>query len=127
MRLSSTRPAALTVIRVLSRPYVGRVIVANPMQVKAIAHARIKTDKINAGVLVQLHASVKDEMHGSLQAHLVPKARMPICSTIGVGPGSSGRCFPTTNGAAIARHIRETGRLAEDLADLDRDIAREAV
>ncbi|WP_287299378.1 hypothetical protein [Mesorhizobium sp.] len=27
------------------------------MQVKAIAHARIKTDKIDAGVLAQLHAS----------------------------------------------------------------------
>ena len=35
----------------------ARVIVANPMQVKAIAHARIKTDKIDAGVLAQLQAS----------------------------------------------------------------------
>lgn len=58
---------AMAVVRVLS-PYVGRIIVTNPMQVKAIAHARIKTDK-----------------------------------------------------------IREIGRLAEDLADLDREIAREAV
>ncbi|WP_292694923.1 hypothetical protein [Mesorhizobium sp.] len=33
------------------------MIVANPMQVKAIAHARIQTDKIDAGVLAQLHAS----------------------------------------------------------------------
>ncbi|WP_287196538.1 hypothetical protein [Mesorhizobium sp.] len=33
------------------------MIVANPMQVKAIAHASIKTDKIDAGVLAQLHAS----------------------------------------------------------------------
>ncbi|MER9927460.1 transposase [Mesorhizobium sp. M0048] len=40
---------AMAVVRVLS-PYVGRVIVANPMQVKAIAHARMKTDKIDAGV-----------------------------------------------------------------------------
>lgn len=47
---------AMAVVRVLS-PYVGRVIVANPMQVKAIAHARIKTDKIDAGVLAPLHAS----------------------------------------------------------------------
>lgn len=34
-------------MRVLS-PYVGLVI-ANPMQVRAIAHSRIKTDKIEAG------------------------------------------------------------------------------
>jgi transposase len=47
---------AMSVVRVLS-PFVARVIVANPMQVKAIAHARIKTDKIDAGVLAQLHAS----------------------------------------------------------------------
>ncbi len=47
---------AMSVVRVLS-PFVGRVIVANPMQVKAIAHARIKTDKIDAGVLAQLQAS----------------------------------------------------------------------
>src|SRR4051794_37654351 len=44
------------VVRVLG-PYVARVIVANPLQVKAIAHARIKTDKIDAGVLASLRAA----------------------------------------------------------------------
>lgn len=33
------------------------MIVANPQQVKAIAHARIKTDKIDAGVLASLRAA----------------------------------------------------------------------
>jgi transposase len=47
---------AMAVVRVLG-PYVGRVVVANPLQVKAIAHARIKTDKIDAGVLAQLRAA----------------------------------------------------------------------
>jgi transposase len=47
---------AMAVVRVL-RPYVARVIIANPLQVKAIAHARIKTDKIDAGVLASLHAA----------------------------------------------------------------------
>src|SRR5438270_13010990 len=46
----------MAVVRVLS-PYVARVIVANPLQVKAIAHARIKTDKIDDGVLAQLRAA----------------------------------------------------------------------
>ena len=46
----------MSAVRVLE-PYVAQVIVANPMQVKAIAHARIKTDKIDAGVLAQLQAS----------------------------------------------------------------------
>jgi transposase len=47
---------AMAVVRVLG-PYVRRVIVANPLQVRAIAHARIKTDKIDAGVLAQLRAA----------------------------------------------------------------------
>src|ERR687889_212488 len=47
---------AMAVVRVLSA-YVARVIMANPLQVKAIAHARIKTDKIDAGVLAQLRAA----------------------------------------------------------------------
>src|SRR4051794_29590132 len=47
---------AMAVVRVLA-PHVARVIVANPLQVRAIAHARIKTDKIDAGVLASLHAA----------------------------------------------------------------------
>jgi transposase len=50
---------AMAVVRVLT-PYVARVIVANPLQVKAIAHARIKTDKIDAGVLASLRAADGD-------------------------------------------------------------------
>ena len=38
-------------------PHVAKVIIANPLQVRAIAHARVKTDKIDATVLAQLHAS----------------------------------------------------------------------
>jgi transposase len=47
---------AMALVRVLG-PYVARVIVANPLQVKAIAHARVKTDKIDAGVLAALRAA----------------------------------------------------------------------
>jgi transposase len=38
-------------------PHVARVIVANPLQVKAIAHAWFKTDKVDAGVLASLRAA----------------------------------------------------------------------
>ncbi len=48
------------------RKHAGRVVVANPMQVKAIAHARIKTDKVDAHILAQL-----------LRADFVPEVRMP--------------------------------------------------
>ena len=39
------------------KPHVGRVVVANPKQVRLIAHAKVKTDKIDAVVLAQLRAS----------------------------------------------------------------------
>ena len=39
------------------RPYVGRVAIANPRQVRLIAEARIKTDVIDATVLARLYAS----------------------------------------------------------------------
>jgi len=38
-------------------PHVKRVVIANPKQVRVIAHAKIKTDTIDAGVLAQLYAS----------------------------------------------------------------------
>ena len=44
------------IVRVL-RPKVGRVAVANPLQVRLIAHAKIKTDKVDAAALAQLYAS----------------------------------------------------------------------
>ena len=38
-------------------PHVKRVVIANPMQVRVIAHAKVKTDTIDAGALAQLYAS----------------------------------------------------------------------
>jgi transposase len=38
-------------------PHVGRVVIANPCEVRMIAHAKIKTDTIDATVLAKLHAS----------------------------------------------------------------------
>ena len=46
---------AAAVVEVIS-PHVGRVVVANPRQVRMIAHARIKTDVIDATVLARLYA-----------------------------------------------------------------------
>ena len=41
----------------LLRAHAGRVVVSNPLRTRAIAEAKIKTDKIDAAVLTQLHAS----------------------------------------------------------------------
>ena len=46
----------MAVSRVLS-PFVKRVAIANPLQVKAIAHAHVKTDKVDAGTLARLYAA----------------------------------------------------------------------
>ncbi len=46
----------MAVSRVLS-PFVKRVVIANPLQVKAIAHAHVKTDKIDAGTLASLYGA----------------------------------------------------------------------
>lgn len=47
---------SMAVSRVLA-PFVARVVIANPLQVKAIAHAHVKTDKVDAGTLASLHAA----------------------------------------------------------------------
>ena len=44
------------IVRLLS-PFVARVVVANPNLVRAIAWAKVKTDKIDARVLAKLHAN----------------------------------------------------------------------
>lgn len=38
----------------LIQPFVGRVVVSNPLKTKAIAEAKVKTDKVDAEVLAQL-------------------------------------------------------------------------
>ena len=38
-------------------PHVKKAVIANPKQVRIIAHAKIKTDTIDASVLAQLYAS----------------------------------------------------------------------
>ena len=44
------------IVRLLS-PFVARVVVANPNLVRAIAWAKVKTDKIDARVLAKLYAN----------------------------------------------------------------------
>ena len=53
--LEATGNTAVTV-RLLA-PFVHRVVIANPLQVRAIAWAKVKTDKIDAAVLARLHAA----------------------------------------------------------------------
>lgn len=47
---------AAAVVEVLT-PFVDRVVIANPKQVRMIAHSKIKTDAIDAAVLAKLYAT----------------------------------------------------------------------
>lgn len=57
-------------IHALLAPHAGRVVVANALHVKAIAHAKIKTDKVDAHTLAQL-----------LRADYLPAVVMPDAET----------------------------------------------
>jgi transposase len=52
-------------------PHVGRVVIANPRQVRLIAEARVKTDVIDATVLARLYA-----------AHFLPEVWVPDQPTL---------------------------------------------
>ena len=41
----------------LLKPHLGRVVMANPLQVRVIAEAEAKTDRIGAAALARLHAA----------------------------------------------------------------------
>ncbi len=44
------------IVRLLT-PFAARVVIANPLQVRSIAHARVRTDKVDAKILAQLDAA----------------------------------------------------------------------
>lgn len=148
----------MALVRVLS-PFVARVVIANPLQVKAIAHAHVKTDKIDAGVLASLHAAgflpevwtppaeiermrrlvarrnqvvrhrtrIKNEAHAILHAHLIPRCpHADMFSQIGRA-WLKRQPLPDDETIAIDRHLRELDRLGEDLALLDREVAKSAL
>jgi transposase len=46
----------LSIARILA-PHVGEVVIANPMQVRAISHAKVKTDRFDARTLAELLAA----------------------------------------------------------------------
>ena len=140
---------ATAVAEVLA-PHVGRVVIANPKQVRVIAYAKIKTDKIDAAVLAELYASgflpevwipdketlarrnqivrqrtrLKNIVQSILHAHLIPA--YPAGNMF----GRKGRAWlaaqklPEDERMAIERHVREIDRLGEDLKVIQRDLAQ---
>src|SRR4029453_9957346 len=149
---------SMAVSRVLA-PFVARGIIANPLQVKAMAPANLKTQKIYPGMLPSLQAAgylpqiwtpdaeterkrrlvarryqivrhrtrLKNEVHSILHAHLIPKCPHADLFNARGRAWLAAQSLPDDERAAIARHVRELDRLAEDLALLDREIAQDAI
>ncbi len=149
---------AMAVVRGLA-PCVARVIIANPLLVKAIAHAHVKTDKIDAGVLAKLQAAgylpevwtpdaaterlrrlvarrdqvvrhrtrIKNEVHSILHAHLIPPCPHADLFNRRGRDWLARQPLPDDERAAIARHVRELDRLAEDLMLLDGEVAQSVI
>ena len=144
----------MAVSRVLS-PFVKRVAIANPLQVKAIAHAHVKTDKVDAGTLASLYAAGylpeiwtpdaaterlrrlvarryqvvrhRTRLKNEVHAHLIPKCPHSDLFNRRGRAWLSRQPVPDDERAAIERHIRELDRLAEDLDLIDREIAQSAL
>jgi hypothetical protein len=111
----------------LVRAHAGRVVVSNPRQARIIAEAKIKGDKIDAAVLIQLHASgflpevwMPDEGTGALRrqagrvaaesAPLSPRRAGPPAGcarlTLVLAPGVASRRCPSW---AAALRVRTRG------------------
>lgn len=77
--------------------------------------------------VVRHRTRIKNEVHAILHAHLVPKCPHADLFNARGRDWLARQPLPDDERAAIARHIRELDRLAEDLAALDRDIAEDAL
>jgi transposase len=140
-------------------PHVAKVVVANPKQVRMIAHAKIKTDAIDAGVLAQLYACgylpevwmpdpdtaalrrqvtrrsqlvrqrtrLKNMIQAILHAHLIPSCPHADILSLRGRAWIAEQMLPGDERAALERHMRECDRLAEDLKEIDRELAGEAL
>lgn len=77
--------------------------------------------------IVKHRTRIKNEVHGILHAHLIPKC--PHANLF----GGRGRAWltkqelPADECDAIMRHLRELDRLDDDLAALEREIAQDAI
>jgi len=84
-------------IATLLRPLVRRVVVSNPRKTRAIAEAKVKTDKVDARILAQLLAAdflpgtwVADDRTRMLRRLVMRRgsARVSVYPTLGCPAGS---------------------------------------
>jgi transposase len=146
-------------IATLLRPLVRRVVVSNPRKTRAIAEAKVKTDKVDARILAQLLAAdflpgtwvaddrtrmlrrlvmrrthlvkqrvrVKNQVHAILARNLAP-----TCPHADLFSGVGQRWLrrqelPTDEWRSVEALLRQLDFHGEELAQVDRDIALEAI
>lgn len=146
-------------IATLLRPLVRRVVVSNPRKTRAIAEAKVKTDKVDARILAQLLAAdflpgtwvaddrtrmlrrlvmrrshlvkqrtrVKNQVHAILTRNLVPTC--PHADLFaGVGRRWLARQeLPVDERRSVEALIRQLDFHGDELTQVDRDIAVEAI
>lgn len=146
-------------IAAMLRPLVRRVVVSNPRKTRAIAEAKVKTDKVDARILAKLLAAdflpetwvpdertrrlrrlvmrrthlvrqrtrLKNQVHGILARNLVP-----TCPHADLFSGVGRRWMvqqdvPADERRSIDALLRQVDFHGAELAELERDIAIEAI
>jgi transposase len=146
-------------IATLLRPIVARVVVSNPRKTRAIAEAKVKTDKVDARILAQLLAAdflpgtwvpddrtrmlrrlvmrrthlvrqrtrLKNQVHGILARNLAPTC--PHADLFcGVGRRwLAAQDLPADEWRSAEALVRQLDFHGDELADVERDIAVEAI
>ncbi len=83
-----------------------QVVVSNPLRTRAIAEAKIKTDRVNALVLAQL---LRSEYRGTCAIHNSLTAKFSVDTIIG---NHSARCSLARSFAACCPHSRRSGEIS---------------
>jgi transposase len=146
-------------IAMLLEPLVAKVVVSNPRKTRAIAEAKVKTDKVDARILAQLLAAdflpgtwvaddrtrtrrrlvmrrthlvrqrtrVKNQVHAILARNLAPTCpHADLFSKVGRGWLKAQR-LPADEVRSVAALLRQLDFHNEELAELERDIAIDAI
>ncbi|MGQ0826742.1 MAG: IS110 family transposase [Actinomycetota bacterium] len=146
-------------IATMLRPLVRRVVVSNPRKTRAIAEAKVKTDKVDARILAQLLAAdflpetwvaddrtrmlrrlvmrrthlvrqrtrLKNQVHAVLARNLVPTCpHADLFSRVG-RRWLAAQALPADEWRSVDALVRQLDFHGAELADVERDIAVEAI
>src|SRR5512133_1291706 len=127
----------------------GRVVVSNPVKTRAIAEAKVKTDKVDAEILAQLLAAdylpavrrqvlrrahivrqrtrLKNQVHAILHRNLIP--RCPAADLFGHKGRRwlAGQDLPPDERAAATALLRQLDFHAQELREIDTDLGQVAL